>query len=167
MNGDKAIRRKGRDSKEARHVRLYHYLLHSAAWRSLDAVSRAVYIEIAARYAGTGSNNGRIGYSVREAAESLGIGRMTAARALTKLQERGFIVAMQRGTFNRKVRHCTEWRLTEYGCDCTHALATKDFMKWSPERKITVPPQTRTVSQEGPIGIRGGTDAPKIAAHGI
>ena len=164
---DKAIRRKGRDPKESRHVRLYHFLLNSEAWRSLDANARAVYIEIASRYAGTGSNNGRIAYSVREAAEELNIGRGTTSRALAMLQDRGFIVATKRGTFNRKVRHCSEWRLTEFGCDITNQLATKDFMRWTPKIQNTVPVGNRTVSVVEPNGVCGGTVRSEKAAHGI
>jgi hypothetical protein len=37
------------------------------AWQSLDGNTRSVYVEIAQRYAGAGSNNGRIPYSIREA----------------------------------------------------------------------------------------------------
>jgi hypothetical protein len=61
----------GRSDKEARHVRLYHSMLKSSAWKSLTANARAIYIEMASRYGGPGSNNGRIPYSVRDAAKSL------------------------------------------------------------------------------------------------
>jgi hypothetical protein len=49
--------------------------LHS---KSLGATERAMYLDIAARYAGYGSNNGKIGYSVREAATNLHVGTSTA-----------------------------------------------------------------------------------------
>jgi hypothetical protein len=32
-----------------RHVRLYHYMMNSPAWHDLNAVVRAIYIEIAKR----------------------------------------------------------------------------------------------------------------------
>jgi DNA-binding transcriptional regulator YhcF (GntR family) len=145
-------------AKPPRHVRLYHWMMNSEAWQSLDPVARAVYIEIASRYAGPGSNNGRIPYSVREAADALRIGKATAHRAIAELEERGFIVATRRGAFSWKTRHCTEWRLTEYGCDLTHALATKDFMKWSPEKKMPVPIGNRTVSVAEPDGTCSRTE---------
>jgi hypothetical protein len=117
----------------ARHVRLYHYITGCAAWHDLNAVARAIYIEIAKRYAGVGSNNGRIPYSVREAAKELKIGPATASRALATLVDHGFIVPVTRGAFSRKIRHATEWRLTEFPCDVTNAaVATKDFMRWGP-----------------------------------
>lgn len=117
--------------RSPRHVRLYHYMTNSRAWHDLNAVARAIYIEIAKRYAGNGSNNGRIPYSVREAAAELKIGTATASRALGTLVDHGFIVPVTKGAFSRKIRHATEWRLTEFPCDVTNALTgSKDYMRW-------------------------------------
>src|SRR5689334_756669 len=109
---------------EPRHVRLYHWLTDSAAWKDLNATARAVYVEIAKRYNGT--NNGFIVYSVRQAAEELKIGKTTAAKAFADLQSHGFIVAEQRGAFHWKIdvsglrhRPASEWRLTEHHSDRT------------------------------------------------
>ena len=60
-------------------------------------------------------------------------------------------------TFHRKSRHSTEWRLTEFGCDVTGSLATKNFTRWQPKTENPVPPQDRTVPVAGPIGPRSGT----------
>jgi len=105
-------------------------MMRTEAWRSLDCVARCAYIEMAARYAGRGSNNGRLPYSLREMAEALNVSKMTALRAFHKLQERGFIVETKHGAFSLKLRHATEWRLTEFEDDRTGALATKDFAQW-------------------------------------
>ena len=143
---------KGRSKGEARHVRLYHSMMRSDAWRSLDAVARCAYVEIASRYGGTGSNNGRIPYSLREMAEALGVGKATAMRAVQRLQERGFVVQTKRGAFSMKVRHATEWRLTEYACDVSGNLATKDWQAWSRknhgcrDETVRVPRRNRTGS---------------------
>ena len=125
--------RTGRSKKEARHVRLHHWMMQTAAWKSLSGNQRALYVEMAARY--NGSNNGRIHFSTREAAQALHIGKATAARALAVLVERGFIVAMIRGGFNVKDKQAqaTEWRLTEFNCDVTFVLPSKEFARWSPE----------------------------------
>lgn len=119
-----------RRQKADRYVRLTHWMMRTEAWRSLDTVARAAYIEMAARYAGPGSNNGRLPFSLREMAEVLNVSKMTARRALRRLQEHGFIVETKRGAFKLKLRHATEWRLTEFGCDITGALATKNFAHW-------------------------------------
>ena len=119
--------------RSPRHVRLYHYMMNSPAWHDINAIARAIYIEIAKRYAGVGSNNGRIPYSVREAAAELKIGTATASRALAALVDHGFIVPVTKGAFSRKIRHATEWRLTEFPCDVTNTpMGTKDYMRWQP-----------------------------------
>ena len=139
----------------------------SSAWRSLDAVDRAIYIEMASRYGGPGSNNGRITYSVREAADALRIGKATACRSLRRLFEHGFIVATRKGHFDRKYRHASEWRLTEFGCDVTGGLATKDFMRWQPKTQNPVPIGNRAVSVVEPNGSYGETVVPKRMADDI
>jgi len=123
-------RRKGDQNKDARHVRLYHRMMRTKAWRSLSAVARATYVEVAARYSGT--NNGRIPYSVREAAKALHIGKSTAAKAFEILQERGFVAIAKRGGFNRKDRHATEWRLTEFANDIDgqFMMPTREYERW-------------------------------------
>src|SRR5438094_2962413 len=130
--------RNGRSGKSPRHVRLYHYMLESEAWRSLAAIDRAIYIEIASRYAGPSSNNGRIPYSIGEAAASLKIGRATACGSIERLQERGFIQCVKQGAFSLKTKHASEWRLTEFACDVTHELASKDFMRWRPTPSVSL-----------------------------
>jgi hypothetical protein len=126
----------GRSDKEPRHVRLYHTFLKTEAWKSLSVYSRAIYVEISARYGGPGSNNGRIPYAVRDAAKSLKIGKTTAATALEQLQDRGFIVEVTKGGFNVKTKLATEWRLTEFSCDITDALPTRDYAQWSPQNSF-------------------------------
>jgi DNA-binding transcriptional MocR family regulator len=122
----------GRRSKD-RYVRLPEYMLASAAWQSLDGNCRALYIEIARRYRGPSSNNGKIPYSVREAAKALHVGHSTAQRCFEKLQDRGFIKISKRSGFSVKGRLATEWLLTEFSDDTngTLALPAKDFMHWA------------------------------------
>jgi hypothetical protein len=135
-----------------------HFMMSTAAWKSLDATARAIYIHMAMRYAGPGSNNGRIPYSVREGAAELRIGKSTVARALEALIDRGFIVPVKRGAFSLKARHATEWRLTEFPSDIDNGLATKEFARWTPEKtKIGTPSETvrypernRSVPKTGP-----------------
>jgi hypothetical protein len=108
--------------------------MRSPAWKSLPPTARALYVELAKHYNGT--NNGRVAYAVRDAADDLGIGSGTAGRMLLTLQQRGFIVATKKGAFSRKHRHATEWRLTQYPCDITNELPTKDFMRWQPNQNL-------------------------------
>lgn len=158
---------KTQKDKGPRHVRICHYMMATPAWKSLGGNERAIYLEMAARYAGYGSNNGRIGYSVREAATNLHIGTSTAKRALDALQDRGFIVATKRGAFHLKQRHASEWRLTEFASDISKDLATKDFMNWTPDKnKTRYPERHRSVSVAAPIGTHSGTVPDSSTSHG-
>ncbi len=160
--------RTGRGGKAPRHVRLYNWMTDSPAWHDLNAVARAIYLEMAKRYAGTGSNNGRLPYSVREAAAELRISQATVCRELRSLQDHGFIVAITKGAFSLKKRHATEWRLTEFPCDVTHALPSKDFMRWQPSKiQNTASVVKLTASVVKPNGFRSETDVAEIQRDGF
>ena len=58
---------KHRKKTGPRFVQLFYFMLESKAWKDLNAVERAIYVELTERYNGT--NNGRIGYSARMAAD--------------------------------------------------------------------------------------------------
>ena len=82
--------KKPREASE-RYVMLRHWVMRTAAWRDLDAVAKCAYVELSSRYAGPGTNNGMIPYSLKEMAEALNIGKATAMRAMARLQDHGFI----------------------------------------------------------------------------
>lgn len=167
--------RRSKEDRAPQHVRLYHWMLQKPAWKTLDAVSRAIYIEIAERY--MGSNNGRIPYSVREAVATFKIGRTTACRCLEALTERGFIRAVTKGAFSLKAdRRATEWLLTAWPADVTSAaagctagvLASKDFARWEPSETgepkkkpapRIVPPRSAPIGCAVASGGAGTSDA--------
>jgi hypothetical protein len=121
--------------RDGKHVRLYDYLLKSPAYLSLSCPARAVLVEVARVYNGT--NNGRLGMSIRMLAERCRIARGTAGKALKELQDRGFIDCVQVGAFSRKVPHASEWRLTWWPCDISRAPPERQFLKWRPENQNT------------------------------
>jgi DNA-binding transcriptional MocR family regulator len=151
-----------------RHVRLMEWMLASEAWRSLDPVARVLYVEISRRYRGLNSNNGKIPYSVREAAAALNVSRNTANRAFHHLEERGFIVAKKHSGFNVKGRTSTEWLLTEFPDDTltgTH-IATKDFMSWTPPSPIRSPTrETQNPFHSPTRGTHSPTREPHVAVR--
>jgi hypothetical protein len=157
-----------------RWVQLKHLLLKSPAWRSLTGNAAKLYVEIAMRY--NGNNNGRIPYSVREAAKALNASFQTAMRSLRLLQNRGFIVCTRKGAFSLKVApKASEWRLTEHSNDTPPEHATKDFMRWQPvEPDVHAPPKSKTrlsrrkraLPPEKPHGCRGGNVSVKKASGG-
>jgi hypothetical protein len=131
---------------DAPHVRLYRWMLDCPGYLSLSCQARAVLVEIARGHDGT--NNGRLGLSVRRASERCKIARGTAQRALVELQDRGFIDCMTKGAFSRKVLHATEWRLTWWTCDVTGQLASKKFMSWGREKQNAVSKYPVAVSNQ-------------------
>lgn len=143
-------------------------MMDTPAWKSLGGIERAMYVDMAARYAGPGSNNGKIGYSIRTAAKELHIGTSTVKRALDTLQERGFIVCMTKGAFRLKAKHATEWRLTEFVSDASNELATKDFLRWRPdETKSRYPIRQQPVSVAATVGICSGNREDSNTSLGI
>jgi hypothetical protein len=89
-----------------------------------------------------------------KAAKALKVGRTTAAKAFELLQETGLLALETKGTFNRKVRHASEWRLTELQSDVTSDWATRDYLNWRPG-KIQ-----NTGLQDGLTGFPGGPSGP-------
>jgi hypothetical protein len=135
-NRRKYHKRTAKDVKaDGRYVSLKEHMLACQAWRSLDSNSKMLYAELARRYRGPNSNNGRIAYSVREAARALSISRATAQRCFEKLIDRGFTKIGKRSGFSMKGRVATEWLLSEFPDDTTAStgIASKDFMKWTPD----------------------------------
>ena len=118
------FRRKGK----SKFIMIEGYVKRSEGWKALSPIERNAYLEVKWRYDGV--NNGRIGLGCRELADELNMGRDTANRALDGLVEKGFIAKAKPSAFNVKNRTVTEWRLTEYPCNVTGELATKDFTRW-------------------------------------
>lgn len=129
-------------------VMIDSYMMKCEAWQQMTANDKAVYIELKWRYDGT--NNGRIGLGAREAAEAIGkASKDTGKRSLDNLTALGIIKRTKLSGFNMKNRATSEWRLTEYKCDVTGALSTKEFMRWTCGEKTTVRPQGHTVRPQG------------------
>ena len=157
MTNRKDYHKRGPREREGRYVRMTEYMLASPAWGSLDTVARALYVELARRYRGPNSNNGKIPYSVREAAAALNVSRSTANRAFKHLTERGFVAVSKRSGFLVKGRVSTEWLLTEFPDDTQSmtAPARKDFMRWSPERENhSLTSDTHSLTTEPPMALR-------------
>ena len=154
------VNAKGRNRFEP-HVRLHHFLLRSEAWRRLSLAGRALLVELYALHNGT--NNGDLFLSVREAARRLGVGKNKAHATFGELIEKGFIKCAQKGAFSYKVRHASQWILTEHAVG--DALATKDFMRWrAPEIQNPVP----AAETDGPpAGDKAAPEPPLKLSDGL
>jgi hypothetical protein len=129
-------------------VMLPKWMIESSAWQSLSGEAVATFIVLAQRY--NGVNNGRLALATRTLAQFRGCSNATAARAMRELIEKGFAEVVRASGFNVKGRVATEYRLTLYRCDVTHALPSKAFMRWPPESISQSQNQTLTVSQARP-----------------
>lgn len=124
----------------------------SEAWQSLSCEARALFFEVAQRH--TGKNNGSIPFSWREARESLSIGQRKVKQAFADLQDRGFLIAKQPGSFDWKGdgadNRATRWEITTEACDGQPAKAR--YREWRPQEIQNA--GTAVV----PNGYRPGTD---------
>jgi DNA-binding transcriptional MocR family regulator len=139
------------------------YVKRSPGWKALTPIERAAYIEVKWRY--DGLNNGRIGLGCRELADEIGMGRTTASQALEGLQEKGFIAKAKASAFNVKNRAVTEWRLTEYRCDVTGELPTKEFTRWGLEKKTQSAPSDTQSAPADTAPMKKGKIVPHSPLH--
>jgi hypothetical protein len=101
----------GRAQQHGRHLRIFHSVFYSPAYRSLGAASRVLLFELIALF--NGRNNGRLFLSVLDAERLCGFGSdATVTKAFKELEDHGLIAAVRRGSFSRKTAHATSWRLT-------------------------------------------------------
>ena len=138
-------RKHGRKTNGPAFVQMHYYFLDSEAWHRLSPMARCAYLELARVY--NGINNGFLGMSVRRLAEQLPCAINSATRALTELELAGFAEPVTIGTFSRRDRMATEYRLTNYRCDRTGMPPTKAYSpnkRW--KGKVTVANFDSTVS---------------------
>ena len=118
-----------RRKSEPRHIRLYHSITETAAWRDLSGNAIKVLIELVR--ANNGDNNGALFLSVRDAATLLGLSPNTAGKAFHELADHGFIAVTQKGSFSQKVRHATCYRLTWLPAPkATKRAPTHEYKNW-------------------------------------
>lgn len=112
---------------------LRHDVIHSPAWLALRAVEKAIFVQIWQRLNHNGENNGFIGVGHEQLAKECHIKRDTAAKAIQRLIDIGFIECVTKGSFNFKKKHVSEYRLTFYKCFATGALPLDKWRHFKPE----------------------------------
>ena len=125
--------RKGRKKHGQPFVQLYWHMLDSQAWHKLSMHARAAYIELSRLYNGT--NNGRLALATRTLAKRMPCNQRTACRVLRELEDAGFIETVKLGSFGRKDRRASEYRLTSYKCDVTYEPPSRTYnpkLVWEP-----------------------------------
>ena len=102
----------GKPHKRAKgqYISLPYAMLRHSAFQALSADSVRVLIQMHLGF--HGHNNGRVGFSIRQAAECLHSGNGRATRAMNELQERRFIICHAQSSFNMKTKKSREWEIT-------------------------------------------------------
>lgn len=162
MARGRGVNAKGR-SKSEPFIRLHRGVTNSAAWKSLSPVARALLIEVWARNDGT--NNGRIGYSVRDGAQALGVGKSTIARAFTDLEESGFLVCSLRSGSTLKTRHASEWELTTEPRDGQPAKALYRTHQPAPRNSFHGPTTGTPCPTTGTVSAASATKLHEVSHH--
>jgi predicted transcriptional regulator len=116
---------------EGQYAPLPYGLLKSDAWRNLSGAAVKIFLELHTRF--NGSNNGTLRLSYAEAAEALGMGKATVQRGFQDLQDKGFVVLVQKGNWYHRQAH--EWRITIKPMQRVKGkeAATNDWRRWKPE----------------------------------
>ena len=98
-----------------RFIALPHALVNSDRWKALHPGAVVLLLQIWTRF--NGRNNGEISFSQREAETMFGWGSHTAVRRFAELQEAGFLVAVEQGSFNRRAgvrgQRATTWSIPQ------------------------------------------------------
>lgn len=139
----------GRRVGDGRYFQMHEWFMKSQAWEHASVYERALYLELKRRY--NGKNNGDIPLSHREAEALLKCSNKPVATAFQGLQDKGFIKATSKGSFDWKVARkgknfgrSTRWELTELPRDIPERVlagGSKEFMTWQPTEKTAVCPE--------------------------
>ena len=79
-------------------------------------------------------------------------------RALSKLEEKGFIEIITKGAFDYKLRHATEYRLTAH--KFRDKQATKDFMRWRRPDLKPGPKSGQICPSSGTVALKKPASSP-------
>lgn len=157
---------KDRRRYEPRHVRLYHSVTGSDAWRDLSGNAAKVWIALA-RLDG-GSDNGALFMSLRAGAEMTGLSRNTVGRALIELEDHGFIATVNKGHFRVKGGPATTWRLTDRAAPAAKPQApTHAYRNWQSGNISRSQSLTRAVPKSDTRVETAGVAVPKSGTTSV
>jgi hypothetical protein len=85
-----------KDAKAEHWTQMIRITMECPAWRALSPTAQALYPWLKLEWRGPkANNNGKIKLSVRQAADLMGVGLNTTARAFHDLQAKGFLVVTE------------------------------------------------------------------------
>ena len=128
--------RRGRVTVTGDHwAKMLRATMKTEAWRSLSTNAQALYPWLKLEWHGPkNNNNGKLTLSVRQAADRLGVGINTAAKAFHDLQAKGFIVACEIACLGVDgSARATSFEITELHMPGTDEHGgRKLYLQWSP-----------------------------------
>ena len=133
---------KGKRSRRGRFTILDEALMNTDAWRTLKPGPRALYVELKRRF--SGSNNGQIFLSHRDAAEALNVSKNTVGPWFKQLASRGFIHETQ-GAFlgPSGMGQATLWAISE-APTADGQPAKRAYRHWKNENPVPKIGRSRT-----------------------
>jgi hypothetical protein len=113
-------------------------ILDAPAWRAMDFIARALWIEGRRKLRNDGLNNGKIYLACRPAAKAVGANKETIAYRYAELEHYGFLRKTTEGRLGVDGRGIApHWRFTDLAHG-THP-PTRDYEKWSGELFVYTP----------------------------
>jgi hypothetical protein len=107
-------------------------ILDAAAWRTMDFIARALWIELRRKLRNDGLNNGKIYLACRVAAKAIGANKDTIACRYAELEHYGFLRKTTEGFLGVNGHGIApHWRFTDLAHG-THP-PTRDYEKWEGE----------------------------------
>ena len=91
-------------------VAIPYSMIEHLSYKALSPDAKCVLIEIHLGF--HGHNNGRVGFSIRQAAKCLNSEKGKATKAMDQLQKYGFIICHAQSSFNMKTKRSHEWEIT-------------------------------------------------------
>jgi hypothetical protein len=135
-------------------------ILDAPAWRAMDFIARALWIELRRKLRHGGLNNGKIFLSCRDA-EKIGANKDTIARRFVELEHYGFLRKTSEGFLGLNGRGIApHYRFTDLAHG-THP-PTREFEKWDGKPFVYVP--RRASRKQTPV-LSGRT--PRIVSPDI
>lgn len=128
--------------------------MDTPAWRALSSAAQALYPWLRLEWHGPKfNNNGKLQFSVRQAAEAMGVNKDTANRAFVDLQRKGFVVVTQEARLGvGGAARSSSYELTEVAL-VGETEGRKLYRQWEKGRDFPV----RRVMVNNPRGVNGQT----------
>ena len=139
-------------SQDGIYARIEFEFLKSDCFRQLPGAAVKVFFDLRSRY--NLYNNGKITLSLDECARLLSMGKGTAIKALSDLEERGLVRRTKKGRWLG--RKASEWELTMLPRD--GHMATNEWKMWRSKKPLREARPVSTRYQDGYVKCFEGSD---------